>query len=101
MFFEVFENGGQVIQITGGPQQPLTTSLGKLLVHRTEWLKFFAEHEDGLVKIHGHSMTRLTPDALERNILEMVVDPFAALERPRRPRKRRVQLPKAAQGELF
>ena len=101
LYFEVYENGGRIIQIAGGPQQPVLMSLGKILVHRAVWLAFFKEHEDGLVVVHQTGMNRKPPDDLHTEIQRMVVDPFAALERPRRPRKRRVKLPRAQQGTLF
>ncbi len=89
LYFEVFENGGQVIQINGGPQQDPTTSLGKILVNRENWLGFFHEYEDGIVRLSTHSVKTYPPDKLYREIQRLVVDPIRALERPRKPRKRR------------
>ncbi len=102
VYIEVYENGGRVIQIAPGPQQPVYSSLGKLLVHRAAWLAFFEEHEDGLVVVHGTGMRKKTPEDLHKDILEIaVVNPIDALETSNRPRKRRVRLPRYQQPRLL
>ena len=89
LYFEVFENGGQIIQIHGGPQQHPIASLGKILVNREKWLGFFREYEDGIVRLSTHDARYYPPDKLHREIQRLVVDPIGALDRPRKARKRR------------
>ena len=88
IYFEVFENGGQIIQINGGPQQHPTTALGKILVNRDKWLGFFGEHEDGIVRLSTQDVLCYPPDKLHKEIQRLVVDPIGALQRPRKARKR-------------
>ena len=102
VYIEVYEYGGRVIQIAPGPQQPVYSSLGKLLVHRAAWLAFFDEHEDGLVVVHGTGMHKKTPEDLHKEILKIaVVNPIGSLETSHRPRKRRVKLPRFQQSPLL
>ena len=88
LYFEVFENGGPIIQINGGPQQHPLVSLGKMLVHRQKWLNFFEQHEDGIVHLSTQNPAYSPPEKLHKEIQRLVVDPIAALNRPRKPRKR-------------
>ena len=102
VYLEVLQNGGKVIRIAGPPQQPLLTSLGKLVVHRDDWLQFFKEHEDGIVAVHMTGMHRRTRDDLAVKLQQLHVDPYEALERLRKRRagtSRRRQ-PPAAQLHL-
>lgn len=48
---EIYEDGGQVIEITGKPSQEVLTSLGKILTHRQKWKEFF-ESNDGIVVVY-------------------------------------------------
>ena len=88
LYFEVYENGGQIIQIHGGPQQHPTVSLGKILVNREKWLEFFSEFEDGIVRLSTYNVTSYTPDKLHKEIQRLIVDPIGVLDRPRKARKR-------------
>ena len=55
---EIYEKGGQVIQVAGSPAQEALTSLGKILVHRKAWKEFFKEN-DGIVTVSDAS--HITP----------------------------------------
>ena len=89
-----------MIQITGGPQQAVLSSLGKLLVNRADWVEFFRKHEDGVVAVHSRGMTTKPPDELHNYLQKIVVDPTEVLERPKRPRKRRARLAPAQQFRM-
>ena len=89
VFLEVFQNGGKVIRIAGAPQQPILTSLGKLLVHRDDWLKFFSENVDGIATVHMTGMHTRTREDFYTTLQQMQVDPYGAIERPRRRGERR------------
>ena len=104
LFFEIFQNGGRVIRIGGGPQQSIQSSLGKILVQRRHWLDFFAEHEHGMVVVHEQGMRKLTREDLYRQLQGVLVDPVAALERPKKPRKyrpRKREVPPAQLGPIL
>lgn len=42
---EIQRNGGKVISIGGGPQQPPERAAGKLLFFQSEWLPFLEKHD--------------------------------------------------------
>ena len=91
---EIYDHGGKVIQITGGPQQNVYTSLGKLLVHREKWVEWFQSNE-GIVTL---SMERMrTQDAqhlytIVHGTMDLAVDPEGTMQRRRirKTRRRRV-----------
>ena len=64
---EIYENGGQVIQVSRGQSQTPLTSLGKILAHREDWVKFFQEN-DGMVLVHQTGMTPMPRAYLIRQI---------------------------------
>ena len=101
LFREVHDNGGQIIRIGGKPDQNPLTSLGKIIVHRQDWLDFFADN-DGMVIVHMTGMKRMPRGYLLRQIQNVMFDPTDALQQPRRPRKRvpRRKSPPAGQGKL-
>ena len=85
---EIFHHGGKVIQITGGPQQNLYTSLGKLLVHREKWVEWFQSNK-GIVTLSMDKMR--TQDAhhlytMVQRTMDLAVDPEATM-RGRRVRQ--------------
>ena len=49
---ELVLNGGKVLEIRRGPDQPFMKSLGRLLFHYPEWEPFLSRNE-GLVSISG------------------------------------------------
>ena len=51
LFTEMRRNGGRIIEISGHTGQEPLTALGKLLVDREEWRKFF-EDNHGIVTVH-------------------------------------------------
>ena len=57
LYPELYHNGGQIIQIGGGPAQETYTSLGKILLHRKKWCEWFSNH-DGIVTVHEQWKTR-------------------------------------------
>jgi hypothetical protein len=83
LFREVYENGGHIIRIGGRPDQPPLTSLGKITVHRQDWLDFFSEN-DGIVLVHMTGMTRMPREYLLRRYQSTLFDPSAVLRQPRR-----------------
>ncbi len=44
LYREVYDNGGRIIRIGGKPDQHPLTSLGKIVVHRQDWMDFFSEN---------------------------------------------------------
>ena len=42
---EIHENGGRVIVVAGGPDQPIERAVGRLLFHHPEWFPFLRESE--------------------------------------------------------
>ena len=70
---ELYKHGGKVITIRGGPGQHPLTSLGKLLVHRYQWLEWFQENKHGLVSLTGTKWTGRGRDYMQKqfqNVLE-------------------------------
>lgn len=64
---EIYENGGKAIQVGGGGAQHPLTSLGKILLHRQEWIQFF-ENNDGMVLVHSTGMKPFNRAYLLRQI---------------------------------
>lgn len=91
---ELQRNGGKLIQIGGGPNQPPMRAVGKLLYHHDKWYSFFNEH-DGRVNIHDLQRYKeidranLTSDiaTLEDEQFEQYLE--KKREERRRPRKTR------------
>ena len=102
---ELRDQGGQLIRISGGPDQPVLRALGKLLFHHERWLPWFAANE-GRVVI---SDTRQVPSFTLRSDLSVNVQvlrepPFESyLEQKEsartKPRKARVRRRKVATQE--
>lgn len=67
LYLEIYNNGGKVLQVIGGPQSPPLTSLGKILVNREKWSLFFSNN-DGLVRLSATGMKSLSPGELYREI---------------------------------
>jgi hypothetical protein len=65
---EIYQNGGQVIQISGGPSQTPLISLGKLLTYHEDWVNFFKEN-DGMVLVHKIGIKCMPRAYLLRQIL--------------------------------
>lgn len=91
---EIFYHGGKVIQITGGPQQNLYVSLGKLLIHREKWVEWFQSNE-GIVTLSMDKMR--TQDAhqlytMVQRTMDLAVDPEATMRR-RRIRRQQSERP--------
>ena len=57
LYPELYNRGGQIIQIGGGPSQDHYTALGKLLVNRNDWLEWFKSH-NGYVLVHSQGMKK-------------------------------------------
>ena len=55
---EISRNGGRLIQIAGGPQQPITRSAGKLLLHYENWHPFL-ESNDGSANLRDARPAKL------------------------------------------
>ncbi len=91
LYNELYENGGHAIQIGGGSHIPLLTSLGKILIHREDWVEFF-DKNDGMVLVHKYGMKLMPRAYLHRNMrkrddeaTETYID--IALKAPRHKRK--------------
>ena len=101
LFQEVYTNGGRIIRIGGKPDQPPLTSLGKILVHRRDWLDFFSEN-DGMVLVHMTGMKKMPREELLRQIQKVMFDPPTVIQRSRRKPQlaRRPKPPPDEQGIL-
>lgn len=91
LFPELYHNGGRIIRIGGKPGQDIYASLGKILLHRQEWIEWFKEN-DGIVTVH-QSMNKKPAHKLYQLVqgdMELVSDPAGTL----RHRKRSTQLRK-------
>jgi hypothetical protein len=103
---EIYEHGGKVIRIGGGPQQPPTRALGRLLFHMDEWQPFL-EQNDGLVilsdlknpcKKHARAEIR---DIIRRSDQPLFDEYLRSLEERRnRPRPRRRRATRPGQSDL-
>lgn len=85
---EIYENGGQVIQVSRGQSQTPLTSLGKILAHREDWVKFFQEN-DGMVLVHKTGMTPMPRAYLIRQIQSQLEFPALPQIAPKSPRRGR------------
>ena len=85
---EIYENGGQVIQVSRGQSQTPLTSLGKILAHREDWVKFFQEN-DGMVLVHQTGMTPMPRAYLIRQIQSQLDFPTLPQIAPKSPRTRK------------
>jgi len=68
LFEEIHANGGRILRIGGRPDQRPITSTGMIMVHRQQWLSFFAEHESGIAIVHRTGCRFSTPGQLLRQI---------------------------------
>ncbi len=82
---EIYENGGHVIQVSRGQYQAPLTSLGKILAHREDWVKFFQEN-DGMVLVHKTGMTPMPREYLIRQIQSRLDFPTLPRIAPKAPR---------------
>ena len=98
---EIFENGGQVIQVSRGQNQTPLTSLGKILAHREDWVKFFQEN-DGMVLVHQTGMTPMPRAYLIRQIQSQLDFPTLPQIAPKSPIARKGgRKPKPISEEQF
>lgn len=51
VYLEIYNHGGQVIEITGSTAQSEFVSLGKLLLYHDKWVEFF-KNNDGVARIY-------------------------------------------------
>lgn len=86
---EIYQNGGRVIQVSRGSKtnpDPLT-SLGKILLHREQWLQFFQEN-DGMVLLYETGMRRMPRQYLLRQIQGLLGAPLVPVTTPKVPRRK-------------
>lgn len=57
---EIYEHGGQVIQVAGSSGQEALTSLAKILIYRKQWLDFF-NGNDGIVTVSDATHIKTIP----------------------------------------
>ncbi len=94
VFQEIYEHGGQVIQIAGGSDQNILTSLGKILANREEWVEFFKEN-DGVALLHRGGMKPMPRAYLIRQLQGILGGKSVIGEIPlKSPRHRRKRTPK-------
>ena len=86
LYPEIYKNGGKIIQIGGGPEQEPLSALGRLLVHREDWGRWF-KYNDGIVTVHKTGMN--TKDSGE--LLSKVQGSFPFAEDPVKTIKARKQ----------
>lgn len=73
VFNEIYKHGGHVIQVAGGSDQDILTSLGKILVNREEWTRFFAAN-DGVALLHRGGMKPMPRAYLIRQLQGILGD---------------------------
>ena len=104
LFPEIYHNGGKIIRIGGKPSQDIYTSLGKILLHREEWINWFKEN-DGIVTVHQGMTPRpaIKLYQLVQGRMNLEVTPERTLrhrERSTRPRKPIIKQPPPEQQRL-
>ncbi len=102
LFPELYHNGGRIIRIGGEPGQDIYTSLGKILLHRQEWIDWFKEN-DGIVTVHRSMNTKSAHQLyqLVQGDMKLMSDPAGTLrhrKRLTRPRKPRIKPPPLEQS---
>lgn len=97
---EIYEKGGQVLQVAGSPGQPALTTLGKILIHREKWLDFF-RYNDGIVTVSDASHIKPIPRAdLIHQVQAMLEHPLIPVISPKAPRKKKARpRPKAVSAQ--
>ena len=95
VFQEIYEHGGHVIQIAGGPDQDVFTSLGKIIVNREEWVKFFNDN-DGVAFLRKDGMKPMPRGYLIRQLQGTLGDDESVIgDIPlKSPRRRKQRIPK-------
>ena len=69
---ELILRGGKVVQIRGGPEQPLMKALGRLLFHHPEWQPFLAKNNGVAVVSDIRNPCKLyTPDEYSQTIRKL------------------------------
>lgn len=96
-FSELANKGGMVIEIEGGQQQPALEAVGKLMIHRSAWLEFFAETH-GAVLVHANGMQRKNP---ERLLKELGKNLTLQQQFPSKPAQSQVQAPRSKRPRRF
>ena len=85
VFQEVYAKGGKILRIGGPPDQHPTQALGKILVHRHEWVDFFSG-EGGIFTVYGKNFKKMNRAALGARYQKVLVDPTPPPQVPRRRR---------------
>ena len=85
---EIYDNGGQVIEVSGIPAQHELTSLGKILTHREKWKEFF-DNNDGVVIVYENRDMKTIPRAKLIRQIQGILDhptiPAIPSKSPRKP----------------
>jgi hypothetical protein len=101
LYPEIYHRGGQVLRISGNGSQDPLLSLGKVLIHRELWRRFFAEH-DGIAILYRDRMVGQEAALLYLYIqrpMDLLKDPVAALRKRkpvRRTRRKTQKTPRAS-----
>ena len=104
---ELLLRGGKVVQIRGGPDQPLMKALGRLLFHQPEWQPFLATRDGVAVvsDIRNHCKP-YTPHEYSQTIRKLDRPHFDEYlryweEKGIAPPRRRPRKPTAQQSQMF
>jgi hypothetical protein len=101
---EIYNHGGQVIEVSGSPKQPELTSLGKILTHRAKWKEFF-ENNDGIVILYENRDIKAIPrEALIQQVQGLLAHPTIPPippKSPQKPIKHRLPRPKRPEEKTF
>lgn len=105
LFPELRRNGGKIIEIGGHTGQDLLTALGKILVHREEWMQFFKEN-DGIATVHRTEIRKKSAHELYKRVqgeLALGGDPARTLKHRKhleQPTRKRIKDMPAEQQQL-
>ena len=94
LYHEMYSNGGRMIEIGGPPKQHELTSLGKILVHREDWVNYFNDNDGIVVVTKGNPVFKQRKDllkGLQQFSLSHPSMPTIALKAPRKISARRSQ----------
>ena len=67
LFPELNSNGGRILRITGDSSQDVLTAVGKILVNREKWRKWFKDH-DGVVILNMDGVKYRSAEELYRTV---------------------------------
>ena len=95
---KLYQNGGRILRISGDSSQDSLTAVGKVIVHRDKWVRWFAEH-DGIVVVSGENIIYQYAHDLYTRVRRHLegFDPPEQIRRRKSLRPRTRPRPKSAQ----